>query len=491
MSRLIRQFVLAVAAVAGAGAHDPLLAQEPVNQVIRFGDGRGVIVRYTEELADSMQPVPVKGFRLFDLERGTLVPTNQVSTMDRARCSYPTDFPRDRICIELRTDAPALRADARYALRTDSVQLRSGKYAEPDLLELDPVSGSVDKITAEGTWVVAHYNVDLGNDRSVDPRIHVNGREVPIVTDRVGGMPLCYRRGDYAFACQLASRYFQGDKIDLDLVTRTPPLRVVDSASIRPASVVLTAPKKREEAALYANVAYARLSGEEKGSFTLGVQNLAVWRRGQTSDRVRLMIGPFADVLLTTEDGKGRLTAGPQARLLLHRMLGLAMTDLRLTPRWETDDKGRLGELIYADVEAQLYLPYLSTGGLPGTGSRSLVPRLGFERGTTIHGADSLRVEADQMTRLKWGANGVISWPEDALSFAPAGLRLEGDLVVRSIDLRDAPANQVPRRPLYWSAQLAYGVSPNFAITLTRRSGRTPPLFRHQSAFEVGATFLR
>jgi hypothetical protein len=157
----------------------------------------------------------------------------------------------------------------------------------------------------------------------------------------------------------------------------------------------------------------------------------------------------------------------------------------------ETDEKFRIGHMIYADAEARVYLPYLETGPLPDTGTWTFVPRFGIERGTTMHGRDTARVEDDAPTRFKWGANASVSWPEKALRLVPGGLRLEADLVYRSIDAREDASRKIPARPLYWTAQAAITMTPNFALTFTRRSGRMPPLFLHQSAWEFGATLIR
>jgi hypothetical protein len=467
----------------------PLKGQAPsVDRAVRFGDGRGIIIRYVEDLATGSAPIDVSRFRLVELETGTIVPTAPMSTFDQGACTHPPGQ-TDRICISLLPGAPALDRGRRYALLTDTVRLLSKQLA-PAVIPVEPVSGAVQKLEREGDRILAHYAVDLGNDRTTDPRVSVNGVQVSIVTPRIGDRPLCYRRSDYAFDCQISRRVYAGDTVDVDLVARGDG-QVLDAVAIQPTTVEVAVPKKREDSQLYGNWAYSRLNGGEKGSITVGIQNWPVMRFGGGADRYRLTIGPFADLIATTETNKGRYTFGPQARLLLRPFLGMPLADFRYTPRWDTDGDFRVGQLVYLDAEARLYLPFFDTGPLPRTGTRSFVPRIGIERGITMHGPDTARVEVDSPTRLKWGANAAVSWPTDALGFAPAGLRLEVDLLFRTLDARGAPARQVPDNPLYWTAQLAYGITPNVSLTLTRKSGRIPPLFLHQSAFEIGAVVIR
>jgi hypothetical protein len=222
----------------------------------------------------------------------------------------------------------------RYALLTGAVELRSGKKLDPTAITIEPVSGSVPKLDREGRYILAHYGVDLGNNTTIDPRVQINGMDVQIVSGRVGTMPLCYRRSDYAFNCELARSVFTGDNVDVDLVARGTGA-LVDGSSIRPAAVEIAVPKKREDSQVYLNLAYSRLNDEQKGSATFGIQNLTWMRLGQTSDRVRLLLGPYADVLITTDRDKGRYTGGPQARLLVHQFAGLPLVDVRFVPRWK------------------------------------------------------------------------------------------------------------------------------------------------------------
>lgn len=476
--------------VAGALALAmPLEGQAPsVDRVVRYGDGRGIIVRYAEELATRDTILNIKRFRLVDLDSGTVIATDTLNTFAEDACTRPPDQ-FDRICISLRTGTAALDPDRRYALLTDTVRLVSKKLA-PAVISIEPVSGAVQKLEREGDRILAHYSVDLGNDTTTDPRVRVNGVQDSILTERIGKRPLCYRRSDYAFDCQISRRLFAGDTVDVDLISRATG-RVIDSVRIQQAAVEVTVPKKREDSQLYGNWAYSRLNGGEKGSITVGIQNWPVMRFGAGADPYRLTIGPYADLIVTTETDKGRYTFGPQARLLVRPFLGMPLADFRYTPRWDTDGDFRVGQLVYLDAEARLHLPFFDTGPLPRTGTRSFVPRIGIERGITMHGPDTARVEVDSPMRLKWGANASVSWPTDALGFAPAGLRLEVDLLFRTLDARGAPARQVPDNPLYWTAQLAYGITPNVSLTLTRKSGRIPPLFLHQSAFEIGAVVIR
>jgi hypothetical protein len=467
----------------------PLDGQAPsVDRVVRYGDGRGIIVRYVEDLATGSAPIDISRFKLVDMEAGTIVPTAATSTFAQSACTHP-EGETDRICISLVPGVPALGRGRRYALLTDTVRLLSKKLA-PAVIPVEPVSGAVQKLEREGDRIIAHYTVDLGNDRTIDPRVSVNGARVAVLTPRIGDRPLCYRRSDYAFDCRISRRLYAGDTVDVDLIARETG-QVVDAVAIQPATVEVAVPKKREDSQLYGNWAYSRLDGEEKGSLTVGIQNWPVMRFGAGADPYRLTIGPFADLVVTTEKNKGRYTFGPQARLFLRPFLGMPAADLRYTPRWDTDGDFRVGQLVYLDAEARLHLPFIDTRPILKGGTRSFVPRFGIERGATMHGRDTARVEVDSPMRLKWGANAAVSWPADTLWFAPAGLRLDVDLLFRTLDARGAPAREVPGRPLYWTAQLAYGITPNVALTLTRKSGRVPPLFLHQSAFEVGAVVLR
>jgi hypothetical protein len=486
MNRHLRFCLFLSASATASAAH----GQAPsVDRVARFVDGRGIVVRYAEELATGRTPIDLARFRLVDLAAGEVVPIEQTSTFSQEACSYPEAL-SDRICIQLRSGAPSLDPQGRYALLTDTVRLIGSKTLPPAIVPIEPVAGAVQKLTREGgRRILAHYSVDLGNDTEIDPRVLVNRRPVTILTPRRGDAPLCYRRSDYAFDCEIAHRLRPGDTVAVHLVSRTTGT-VIDSTRISSAAVDVTVVTKREESQIYGNWAYSRQDGSDKGSITIGVQNLVATQFGATADRYQLTLGPYADLLVTTEAKKGRITFGPQARLRVRPFLGMDLADFRYTPRWDTDTDFRLGQFAYLDAEARLYLPFVHAGEFLG-GPFSLVPRVGIERATTIHGPDTARVEVNSPMRLKWGANGSVFWPTDVLRAAPAGLKLEADVLFRTVDVRDAPLRQVPSTALYWTAQLSVGITPNVSLTVTRRSGRTPPLFVHQSALEFGAVFIQ
>lgn len=456
----------------------------PVPQVVRWENGRGLTVLLGPELADPDTPADLRGWSLVEREGGS-VPLATASALDPLRCTFSPDAPgpTNRICVPLDDAAPPLGRDRRYVLFTDSIRTWNA-VLPPAALEVPPVRGGVKAIDQRTRFVEADYPVDLSRNPSVTPRVRVNRREAVIVTAPVAGIPLCYRRGGLDFVCEIDRTIGRGDTVDVDLVHADG---TAYDTTLTPAVAKVAPPDSSD----YLSLAYSRLKGEGNGTLTFKLQDFWRARLGRLTGPVEVGLSLFADVLVTSKtDGSGRYTVGPMVQTYVDGLPLLDPLDLRLVPRWEADDGNLLGNLMYADVQARLYLPGLAAHGLPRQGSFRFIPRGGLQAGTTVRGADSLRREVDDPRRIMAGAEAVLSWPEGKLAFAPAGLRITADAVAHFIRRDAAFPTPSTGQPFFWTASATYKVAPGFGFTLTRRSGRLPPLFKHQSALEFGATFL-
>jgi hypothetical protein len=76
----------AVPALAGQAAS--------VDRVVRYGDGRGLIVRYVEDLKIRTDSISLAEFKLVDFSSGQPLQLADWSTFSRKACSYPRLSPR-------------------------------------------------------------------------------------------------------------------------------------------------------------------------------------------------------------------------------------------------------------------------------------------------------------------------------------------------------------------------------------------------------------
>jgi hypothetical protein len=481
-----RSFLLTVLAAAL-----PALAQGQsphVQQVVRWENGHGLTVLFTRDLTEPGIAADLREWQLVDRDGG-VIPLSAASTLDCTQCTFSPDspVPGNRICVPLAGGAPPLRGEGRYVLFTDTVKL-DGATMPPSTLELAPVRGSVQPIEQRTRFVGADYPVDLSRNPSVEPRVSVNRRPVRIVTPRDPGMPLCYRRGGLDFLCEVDRLITGGDTVEVDLVSAdgTP-----FDTTLAPTVAKVAPPEKQEESRVYLGLVYSRLQGDGNGTLTLNLHDLWAVSVGRLMGPAEATISPYADLLVTSKtDGSGRYTLGPQVQAYLYELPLLHLVDLRLIPRWEADDGNQVGHLMYGDVQARLYMPGFYAQELPQEGNFRIIPRVGVQAGSTVRGADSIGREADDPRRIVAGAEAVFSWPAGKLPLAPAGARIVGDAVMHFIRRDRAFTSPSSGQPLYWTVSGTWKMAPNFGFTLTRRSGRLPPLFKHQSALEFGVAFL-
>jgi hypothetical protein len=141
-------------------------------------------------------------------------------------------------------------------------------------------------------------------------------------------------------------------------------------------------------------------------------------------------------------------------------------------------------------VEARLYVPRLQAGRLLG-GFYNLIPRVGWERGSTDSEPDGARIEASDPERWKAGASFALDWAKGQVSFLPNGGTVSADWTAYSI--REDP--DYPNPPKGWlhyvTATATLKLAPNMGLSLIRRTGRQAPVFTHGSTFELGFTFLQ
>jgi hypothetical protein len=260
---------------------------------------------------------------------------------------------------------------------------------------------------------------------------------------------------------------------------------------IEKSTVTATLPEKADQVKRFLlSIALSRLDEETNGTLTAKTAGGIFRRIGRVGDAAYLELAPHADILVTSKtDGSGRLSAGPQIRLNTFVVPGLDLTSVQATPRFESDDKNVRHNWMYLDVEAVLYIRPLYKGTLL-RGSRQIFPRVGYERGTTGRGGDTISVEANDPSRWTAGGSLVLHWAEGDIPLFPAGLDITADYDRVWIQRNPLYTNPPTASPSYWTASATMRVAKNFGLTLTRRSGRRPPLFRFQSGLDVGASFL-
>lgn len=485
--------VFAICALVGAA---PALGQK-VDKVVRRADNRGVIVR----LDSNVQGNPdVSRFQLFDLATGSPVELAGIRDVSAETCN---SNPENRLCLPLADGKGPLDDTHSYLLWMDSFQTVRGTVA-PQAVQLPALKG---KIEAEENpvdsakvvqFLTTSYSREFRAPATVRPQIRVNGQLVGIVEDtEPSELPACYRPGSYTFTCKLSRQLRNGDVVTFRLMDAQDTTRVVDD-SFGSFTVERALPEKEADAGLRVKGSYARQNGDDKGSISLllrqcrlstGIQICPELRFGGLDQPLEGWIRPYADLLLTTE-ADGNYDLGVQFQSYLYEVPVFRMIDFRITPRRESDQKGTLSHWMYADAEARFYLRGLQAGPFLG-GHYSLVPRIGYERGSTGNEPKEPRIEAADPERFKGGALLVVNWPKGALSFLPNGGSLSADWIAYSIrenpDYLDPPDEWLH----YVTASATFGLAPNIGLSLTRRSGRQAPLFNHLNTFELGFTYLR
>lgn len=479
---------LALAALPAVGA------AQKVTSVARGADGSMVLVRFDSDL---QTPPPIAAFRLLDVTGGIDVPLGPALA-----AGGPCAGRANRLCIPLAAGAPRLENAREYALRTGEVVLVDGKAA-PALLSIPPLRG---KVTGERAlvdsaqdkqYVFATFPRDLEDDTLVDPQIAVNGVPARILNPREKGRPLCWRPSDFDFSCHIDRLLGHGDVVTLRLVERKAPATTVGEPFASHA-VQRKPPEKEADARLRLKAAYARQDGEDKGSVSLllrdcrlatGVRLCPEIRFGGLDQPLEGWIRPYVDLLLTTEDD-GNYDLGLQLQSYLYDVPVFNMIDFRVTPRRESDQKGTLSHWMYLDAEARFYLSKLQSGEFLG-GFYNLIPRVGYERGSTDAEPDEPRLEASDPERFKGGAQLALDWPKGALGFLPNGGTLSADWTAYSI--RERPG--FPDPPGDWlhyvTATATFKLGTNVGLSLIRRSGRQAPRFEHLNTFELGFTYLQ
>ncbi|MBB4637496.1 hypothetical protein [Longimicrobium terrae] len=465
-------------------------AHEQLESVVRRGDRRGVILLFKSELETPGQPQAVNDFMLVDLtdSRRLLLKEHSVSTPDG--CAYPEgwDAPLDRLCLVLQDAEPALDDKHHYALLTRPIKLQ-GKEVPALTVAIPPVAGAVQAISNETSNVVVTFSRDLSGEQGIEPRITVNGGEVRIVApSEEPGLPLCYNRGAFAFYCTVDRHIVNGEVVAADIVSKDGRQPAGIGPIIPSTAQIAAAVKKEDVRSFYLNLAFSRLNEVSNGSLTFTTKRLLLRRLSHIEDPVYAVLLLHADVLATSKtDGSGRLSAGPQLQLSLFEPFSLV--DMAVTPRWETDDKFTVQNTLL-DIEARLYIPRIYNGPVWGGGTRQLFPRIGYEVGHTIRGAgDTLRWEENGPSRFTYGATATVFWPETARSFFRGGVQLTGEFDLLQIQ-RNERSTASADQAHFWTVGATLKVTPQLGFTLTRRSGRLPPVFKFQNALEIGASFL-
>jgi len=487
---VIRPLALAVLplslAVSGSAQTNPNL-----ERVVRRADRQGIILLFKLDVQGAEAPRAVGNFTLTDMTTGAAVLLKDSSVVSREACPFPPEYegsPRDRICLELKA-LGKLDDTHHYALLTGPVQL-DGATVPRTLAVLDPVGGAVLPITTATSRIEATYSVDLSTDTRPEPRVTINGRTVDIkAPEDTPDRPRCYNRGSFSFRCTLRWAASNGDTVRLTLVDGITG-QTLPYGTIQPTVVKIEAPKRAEDTRYFdATVLLTRLNGETTGSLSAHTRDFPYLKapRGRAS----LALAPHVDVLLNMKtDGSGRISLGPQAQLSLFDA-PLPLVEFRVTPRFETDDKFARQNWMYLDAEARFYIPWLYVGNLPVLGgSYNVFLRAGYERGSTGRGSGAVSVERNNPSRGTLGVTGKATWTNRVGPFA-GGIEVNTELNRLSIRRNPAFPDLPTAHPLFWSAGATFKVNPNFGISVTRRSGRQPPLFKHLSGFDVGFTVLQ
>jgi hypothetical protein len=488
MNRLARVAALALLLAPAAAA------AQKVDRTVRRFDRRGVIVRLDSNVQGS---VDVSRFKLFDLTTGDQVALSGSRDVSAETCNSNPD---NRLCLPLASGE--LDDTHGYLLWMDAFRTTKGKVSAQSV-SLGPVKGKIEKednpvdSAKVVQFITASYPREFRAPATVRPQIRVNGQPTAYDATSVAELPPCYRPGGYTFTCKLFRQLKNGDVVTFRLVDARDTTRVVDD-SFGSFTVARQPPEKEADAGLRLTTAYSRQNGGQKGSIELlvrqcrlatGVQICPEVRFGGLDQALEGWIRPYVNLLLSTEDD-GRYDLGLQFQSYLYDVPVFRMVDFRVTPRRESDQKGTLSHWMYVDAEARFYLRGLQSGGILG-GFYSLVPRVGYERGVTGTEPDAPRIEAADPERFKAGALLAVNWPKDRLTFLRSGGTLSADFTAYSVH-RDPSYTRPPGRWLQnITAKAVFNVRPNAGISLTRRSGRQPPLFQHQNTFELGFTFLQ
>lgn len=490
-----RQLIIAWVALLALACGNPLHAQiAGVDQVVRRGDGRALILILSDGLADGQITLTPQAFRLFDLQSGHQIPLSLQAYTQPPRCPGPDadGEPSNHLCVELSAGGDALVDSATYALVAGRVQVGADQIVGPGSFTLPAVGGAVDKPGSGAPRIVtATYSLDLSSRTDVDPELWIGGSRVPIdpvLNPRVDGMPLCYRRANFDFSCRVRRDFENGDTVEVRLVVRGTGM-VADLPPLKPAVAAVARPEGRDDAKIYASGAFSRVSGEEEGTLEFTLREFPVYHFGRAAAKTEGWLTPFVDLSLSTGGEAGRVDLGAQLTTRFRDLSGwLPLVDLRITPRRESDQDNEISNWIYADAEARLFLVPFYTGRLPARGTYHVIPRLGVERGRTTGGEDLARLEANHPSRFNTGVEASASWP--------AGWLTAGDVVVTfdwetyRLRLRDG-VDEDRKWTQLLSLQARLQLTRDFGISVTRRKGRQAPTFLEESTFEIGGTFMR
>jgi hypothetical protein len=478
---------------AGAAGQKPA-----VTSIVRRGDSLAVIVRFNSDLQSSTR-MSLGTFRLLDVTDGKLVALADSSDVSQETCPRNVE---NRVCIPLAAGEPKLDDTHEYVLRLPPIKLISGTLpAAPHTIL--PVAG---KVTGERAvldsaqnkqYVFATYTRSLLRDTVADPQIRVNGRLVRILNPRSGTQPLCFRPSESDFSCNIDKLVRNGDVISFRLVNRRDTTKVIDGPFSAHTAERLPA-EKEADARFRLKASYSRVSGEKTGTLAALLRDCRLPTIGLVCPEVHFgginqplegWIRPYVDLLLTTEEN-GRYDLGLQLQSYLYDVPVFNMIDLRVTPRRESDQKGTLSHWMYVDAEARLYLRGVQSGPVLG-GFYNLIPRVGYERGSTDESPDDPRIEANDPERWKVGAQLVVSWPENSLNFLRKGGRLTADWtgydIQRDPDYADPPDDWLH----HFRVEATFNVARNLGISVTRRTGRQGPTFTHINTLELGFAYLQ
>lgn len=490
-----RNKLFRAAALAALGLVTPLSGQiHGVDQVVRHGDRRALILVLSMDLDDPQITVPQNTVRLFNLQTGDAVPLDPVAFTQAPRCPGPSGGgdPSNHLCLELSATRDTLVDSVAYALVFGRVEVDRETAIGPGSLTLAPVGGAVAKPGSDGpNTVTASYSLDLSGRTDIDPEIWIGGARVaidPALNPRVEGMPLCYRRPKFDFSCRVRRDPEDGDTVELRLVARGTG-NPAGLPALEPAVAEVARPESRDEAKIYASGGFSRVSGEEEGTLEFTLREFPVFHFGHIAERVEGWLTPFAEVSLSTAGEAGRVDLGAQLTTRFSDLSRwLPMVDLRITPRRESDQDQDVSNWMYADAEARLFLVPFYTGRLPARGTYHVIPRVGYERGTTIGGEEIVRLEANHPSRFDAGVEASASWPEGWLTDGDIVLSFSWDAY--RIRLREG-VDEDEQWPQRFSVQATLQLTRDFGISVTRRKGRQPPTFLEESTLEIGGTFMR
>lgn len=465
-------------------------AAQTVEKAARMHDNRGVILFLSTPYNGTEATTR---FHLRDRETGVGIPLQ--GTLDTSAATCPaTVANRFLICLRLPDGDPALDDGHEYQLDYPAFQLTSGKVLAgsvtvPALRAVIVQTTLQNDGPDEQNFVHVYVPRDLSQEK-LTPRVQVNGANVSLVPEDQSG---CYVRNSLEFRCDLNRSLHHGHQVVVRLVRSDGSVFL----ETPPYTVRLTPPTTDAEANLRLSASFTRVNGEETGSVAFVLRSCRFWTRvelcnlrfGGIGDPVEGSVNPYVDLQLSTEKD-GRYDLGIQIQTYIREVPLTRLVDLRITPRREANQAGDLSHLMYVDAEARFYIHRLQYGPFVG-GRYRLLPRAGYERGWTSDSPDEVRIERDDPERWKLGASLALEWDKGDNPLFPAGGAIRGEW--DAYDIRENPAYvSLPDEWLHmFDVRGEWKVAPNVGLSLTRRTGRQRPVFRHTNSWELGFTFLQ